>query len=56
MDIRRPYVATKSAVRLLDQTLLGAEAGERRYRFRDVKPDSKPTPAHMVFVSTKPPA
>jgi len=56
MDIRRPYVATKAAVRLLDQTLLGAETGERRYRFQDVKPESKPTPAHTVFVSTKPPA
>jgi NAD(P)H-nitrite reductase large subunit len=56
MDIRRPYVATKAAVTLLDQTLLGVETGERRYRFQDMKPESKPTPAHTVFVSTKPPA
>ena len=52
MDVRRPYVASKAAVKLLDQTLLGAETGERRYRFRDAKPDSKPI--HTVFVSTKP--
>jgi len=56
MDIRRPFVASQAAVKLLDQTLLGAETGERRYRFQDVKPESKPTPAHTVFVSTKPPA
>ena len=56
MDIRRPYVATKAAVRLLEETLLGVETGERRYRFQDVKPESKPTPAHTIFVSTKPPA
>jgi NAD(P)H-nitrite reductase large subunit len=56
MDIRRPYVASQAAVRLLGETLLGADTGERRHRFRDAKPDSKPTPAHTVFISTKPPA
>ncbi|MFZ1061781.1 MAG: FAD-dependent oxidoreductase [Candidatus Rokuibacteriota bacterium] len=56
MDIRRPYVASKAAVRLLDQTLLGADTGERGYRFADAKPESKPTPAHTIFVSTKPSA
>ncbi len=55
MDIRRPYVASKAAVRLLDQTLLGAETGERRYRFGDARPESRPTSAHTIFVSTKPP-
>ena len=54
LDIRRPYIASKVAVKLLDQTLLGAETGERRYRFRDAKPESKPSAAHAVFVSTKP--
>ena len=56
MDIRRAYVASRAAVTLLDQTLLGAEAGERRYRFQDVRPEATPTPAHTVFVSTKPSA
>ena len=56
MDIRRPYVASKVAVKLLDQTLLGADTGERGYRFADAKPESKPTPAHTIFVSTKPSA
>lgn len=54
MDIRRPYVASRVAVTLLDQTLLGAETGERRYRYQDAGPDSKPTAAHTIFVSTKP--
>ena len=54
MDIRRPYVASQAAVKLLDQTLLGGETGERGYRFRDAKPESNPTPAHTIFVSTKP--
>ncbi len=34
MDIRRPYVASEAAVKLLDRTLLGSETGERRYRFQ----------------------
>ncbi|MBI3624634.1 MAG: NAD(P)/FAD-dependent oxidoreductase [Candidatus Rokubacteria bacterium] len=54
MDMRRPYVASGVAVKLLDHTLLGADTGERRYRFRDAQPESKPTGAHSVFVSTKP--
>ena len=53
-DIRRPYVASGAAAKLLDQTLVGAEAGERRYRFQDARPTSTATPAHTVFVSTKP--
>ena len=54
MDVRRAYVASGAAVALLGQTLLGAGAGERRYRYRDARPASKPTPAHGIFVSTKP--
>ncbi|MBI3031268.1 MAG: NAD(P)/FAD-dependent oxidoreductase [Candidatus Rokubacteria bacterium] len=54
MDIRRPYVASKVAVKLLEQTLLDAETGERRYRFADARPESQPTSAHTIFVSTKP--
>lgn len=54
LDIRRAYVASGVAARLLDQTLLGAEAGERRYRFQDSRPASQPGAAHSIFVSTKP--
>lgn len=54
MDIRRPYVASGVAVKLLEKTLLGADAAERRYRFRDARPESRPAPAHTIFVSTKP--
>ncbi|MBI4589018.1 MAG: NAD(P)/FAD-dependent oxidoreductase [Candidatus Rokubacteria bacterium] len=54
MDLRRPYVASGVAVKLLEQTLLGAESAERGYRFGDAKPESKPTDAHRVFVSTRP--
>jgi hypothetical protein len=54
MDIRRPYVASRVAVNLLEQTLLGAAPIERRYRIRGARPESKPTPAHTLFVSTKP--
>ncbi len=53
-DIRRPYVASGAAVRLLGETLLGADASERRHRYGDAKPESHPTPAHTIFVSTKP--
>jgi NAD(P)H-nitrite reductase large subunit len=54
LDIRRPYVASKAGVKLLDQTLLGAETGERGYRFADARSEPTPTAAHTIFVSTKP--
>jgi NAD(P)H-nitrite reductase large subunit len=55
MDLRRPYVASGAAARLLGQTLLGEEAGERRHRVGEARPGSGPSARHSVFVSTRPP-
>jgi NAD(P)H-nitrite reductase large subunit len=55
MDIRRAYVASGAAVRLLEETLLGGDAGERRYRFGDARPGSRTGPAHPLF-PREPPA
>lgn len=52
LDIRRPFVASKAPVRLLETRLISLPADERRYRFQDAKPEGRPTDAHRVFVST----
>jgi NAD(P)H-nitrite reductase large subunit len=50
-DIRRPYVATKTAERMLTRTTLGAPAAHRDYQHS--QDSGKDRNAHEVLVSTK---
>lgn len=52
-DVRRPYVATKVAAKLIGTTLVGRPARSRQYRFGGVEPRAESSPAHQVFVKTK---
>ncbi|MBI4553818.1 MAG: NAD(P)/FAD-dependent oxidoreductase [Candidatus Latescibacteria bacterium] len=49
VDIRRPYVATKTAAKLLEMTLLGRPSAYRDYRHAQ----TKTWQPHGVFVGTK---
>lgn len=51
VDIRRPYVATKTAAKLLDQTLLGKSAAYRDHQHDKGRP--KKWDAHRLFVGAK---
>jgi NAD(P)H-nitrite reductase large subunit len=50
-DIRRPYIATKTAEKLLKLTTLGQPAAHRPYQ--PVAPGARDRKAHAVFVSAK---
>ncbi len=52
-DVRRPYVATKVAQKLVGTTLLGRPSQARQFQFGSVKPETKMGPAHGVYVGTK---
>lgn len=49
VDLRRPYVATKTAAKLLEMTLLGQPSAHRDYRHAQ----TKTWEPHSVFVGTK---
>jgi NAD(P)H-nitrite reductase large subunit len=53
-DIRRAYIASGVAKRLVNTTLLGRPTRTRQYRLRDARPTVPAIPAHAVFVGTKP--
>ena len=52
-DIRRPYVATQVAKKLVEATLLGRPARSRQYHFRGTQPQAAVGPAHSAYVGTK---
>lgn len=54
VDIRRPYVATGVAARLLQKTLLPDATGDLGYRYQDVRPDADTErgPHHAGFAET----
>jgi NADPH-dependent 2,4-dienoyl-CoA reductase/sulfur reductase-like enzyme len=54
LDIRRAYVASGAPAALLQRTLLGKPSREKQYRFRGVKPVTRPTDAHSILVGTRP--
>lgn len=53
-DIRRPYVASQAADRLLRMTTLGRPSLGLRYRYRGIQPQTQPTALHQVFMQTRP--
>jgi len=52
-DIRRPYVASKVAGKLVGTTLLGRPSRTRQYQFKGTRPGPAVGEAHAVFVGTK---
>jgi NAD(P)H-nitrite reductase large subunit len=54
LDVRRAYVATSVATKLLDKTLLPDPTTDSGYRHRDTKPDSAVDrgPYHAAFADT----
>ncbi len=52
-DVRRPYVATKVAQKLVGTTLVGRPSQTRQYQFGDAKRVATVGPAHATFVGTK---
>lgn len=53
-DLRRAYIATGVAHRLVQQTLLGAPARDRDYRVNGLKPASWNKPTHELLVNSRP--
>ena len=52
-DIRRAYVASGVAGRLVKSTLLGSPTKARQFRFGGAEPRVAPNPAHQAYVGTK---
>jgi NAD(P)H-nitrite reductase large subunit len=52
-DLRRAYVGARVAARLLPKTTIGRASADRRYRYRDARPWTRPSPHHSVLVGTK---
>lgn len=52
LDLRRPYVASGAATKLLRSTLLGKRSWEKKYRYRNMVPETRPSDSHGVFVRT----
>lgn len=53
-DIRRPYVASRVAEQLLRSTTVGRPSTDLRFRYLGLKPETRPTDAHHVMISTQP--
>lgn len=51
-DVRRAYVASNAAHKLVNTTLLGRPAKPRGYRFGGAKPEAKVGPAHATYMDT----
>lgn len=56
LDIRRPYVASSTPIKLLKTTLFGKPSGEKQYRFHGIKPVTNPTEAHKFLTGTHHPS
>ncbi len=54
-DLRRVYVASGAAAKLMSQTTLGAASAVRGFRFQDRSPRTDPGPHHGALVGTRPP-
>lgn len=54
LDIRRPYVASRVAERLLQFTTVGRPSRDLRFRYLGIKPETRSTEAHRVMISTQP--
>ncbi|MFQ5846284.1 MAG: NAD(P)/FAD-dependent oxidoreductase [Candidatus Methylomirabilales bacterium] len=54
LDIRRPYVASRAAERLLQSTTVGRPSTDLRFRHLGHTPETRPTAAHHVMISTQP--
>lgn len=54
LDIRRPYVASRIAEQLLRSTIVGRPSTDLRFRYLGLKPETRPTEAHRVMISTRP--
>jgi len=52
-DVRRPYVASKVAQKLVGTTLLGRPSRTRQYQFGGAKPQPAVGSAHQAYVGTK---
>ena len=52
-DIRRAYIATGVAKKLVETTLLGRPAQPRGFRFGNARPAVPENPAHAVYIGTK---
>ena len=50
LDIRRPYVASKAASKLLKMTITGQASSERGYRHNSLQPDPNAGTSHAVYV------
>jgi NAD(P)H-nitrite reductase large subunit len=53
-DIRRPYVASRVAEKLLQFKTLGRASTDLRFRYLGLKPETRPTEAHHIMISTRP--
>ncbi len=54
LDIRRPYVASRVAEKLLEFKTTGLPSTDLRFRYLGLKPETRPTDAHRVMISTRP--
>jgi NAD(P)H-nitrite reductase large subunit len=52
-DIRRPYVANRVGLKLMETTLLGSPARPRQYQFSGTRPRPPTGPAHAVFMGNR---
>lgn len=54
LDIRRPYIATKTAEKLLKVTLLKKPSAPGGYRYPSLPPDTVRTPWHKILAAEAP--
>jgi len=52
-DIRRVFAASRTAGKLLPETLLGRPAQPRAYRFQGIQPQTAPGPAYQHFAAAQ---
>jgi hypothetical protein len=53
-DVRRAYIGSGAAEKLLKTRLIGRDSKDRSYRFENIKPSKQVGEAHEILVSTKP--
>lgn len=50
LDIRRPYIGTKAAAKLLKMTISGQASSDRGYRHNSLQPTAKANPHHAAYM------
>jgi NAD(P)H-nitrite reductase large subunit len=50
LDIRRPYIGTKAAAKLLKMTITGQASSDRGYRHNSLQPTAKANPHHAAYM------